>query len=29
VTAVLDPDLIAEQRRREPVLARRRPDLYA
>jgi 5-aminopentanamidase len=29
VTAVLDPELIAEQRRREPVLARRRPDLYA
>jgi predicted amidohydrolase len=29
VTAVLDPELIAEQRRREPVLVRRRPDLYA
>jgi predicted amidohydrolase len=29
VTAVLDPDLIADQRRREPVLTRRRPDLYA
>jgi 5-aminopentanamidase len=28
VTATLDPELIAEQRRREPVLARRRPDLY-
>jgi predicted amidohydrolase len=29
VTAELDPELIAEQRRREPVLARRRPELYA
>jgi 5-aminopentanamidase len=28
VTARLDPELIAEQRRREPVLALRRPELY-